>query len=173
MLVTPPSRFDAKETAELAVVLRPALVSFFRRRCGHTDEAEDLAQEVILRALQHPELQSAEHAKHYVFRIAENCWRDRGRRKVVREDWTLSHAGNYGGERIDELTPERRTISADEFERIVKALQTLDERTRRIFILCRFEQMKQAEVATAFNLSLSTVEKELARAIAHLVACLK
>jgi len=35
----------------LLTELRPALIAYFRRRCGDTAEAEDLAQDVILRAL--------------------------------------------------------------------------------------------------------------------------
>ena len=44
----------------------------------------------------------------------------------------------------------------------------LPERTRNVFLLARLENMRQAEIARRLGVSVSGVEKHLARAIAHL-----
>jgi RNA polymerase sigma factor (sigma-70 family) len=146
--------------------LRPALVAYFQRRCGNAAEAEDLAQDVILRALSHAEWTSVEEARGYIFRIALNRWRDRGRRKVTHgteidwdDDSTLAVA--------EEISPERVLGSQEQLRRIASALQELDARTRDVFVLCRLEQMKQKEIAGLLGISVSAVEKHLVKALAH------
>jgi len=50
---------------------------------------------------------------------------------------------------------------------LVARLKELAERTREIFILYRIENVTRQEIAQAFALSLSSVEKEIARATAY------
>jgi RNA polymerase sigma factor (sigma-70 family) len=146
--------------------LRPALVAYFKRRCGNAAEAEDLAQDVILRALSHAQWSSAEEARGYIFRIALNRWRDRGRRK-------LTHGTELGwddeiAQGVSEgISPERVLSSQEQLHRIASALQQLEERTLKVFVLCRLEQMKQKEIADLLGISVSAVEKHLVKALAH------
>ncbi len=154
--------------ATLAAELRPSLVSFFRRRCGNSAEAEDLAHDVIVRALNHDHWASAEHGRAYLFRIAENCWRDRGRRSLVRSAWTEDHTAVR-----EDSSPERLVISEDELDRVLDALDELGERTRDIFLLCRFEGVRKADAAAAMGISVSAVDKHLARAMAWLAKSLE
>ena len=53
---------------------------------------------------------------------------------------------------------------------MVEALQELPERARTIFVLNRFEELSAAEIARRLGVSVSTVEKDMMRAIAHLKA---
>lgn len=48
------------------------------------------------------------------------------------------------------------------------ALEKLDERAREVFILHRLESMKYADIARMYGLSVSSIEKDMIRAIAHL-----
>lgn len=52
--------------------MRPALVKFFTRKTGSAVEAEDLAQDVLLRVLTHANWKSHDQAKGYIFRAAVN-----------------------------------------------------------------------------------------------------
>lgn len=144
---------------------RPDLVSFFRRRCGNPEEAEDLAQDVLVRALRHHDWKSSEQARAYIFRAAVNRWRDRGRRKLAHSAVITDEALVEGAN--EEISLERVLSSREELEILVTALSELGERTRTILVLSRLEQFKHADIARLFNVSVSAVEKHLARALAH------
>jgi RNA polymerase sigma-70 factor (ECF subfamily) len=154
--------------ALLLAQLRPALVAFFRRRCRDTAEAEDLAQDVVVRALARGESLSGARVSGYIFRIAVNRWRDRGRRLVTRGvnvPWD-----DTAPALCDLLSPEHVTGARQELDNVFAALQDLNQRTRDVLVLCRLEQMKQAEVARTMGISVSSVEKHLVRGLAHLAA---
>ena len=64
------------DTASLMTSVRPALVRFFQRRCKNLSQAEDLAQDVIVRTLGRAEWETVDQAQGYLFRTAANLWRD-------------------------------------------------------------------------------------------------
>ena len=162
-----------KETSANALIvaqMRPALVQYFRRKCGTTEEAEDLAQDVLMRALARATWKSPEQAKGYIFRSAVNRWRDR-RRMALTHGSTVAPDDVAAGILIEEIDPEHVLIGEQELNSVVTALLKLNERTRDVFLLIRLEQIKQATVAKMLGISLSTVEKELAKALVQLARC--
>jgi RNA polymerase sigma factor (sigma-70 family) len=147
--------------------LRPALVKYFLRKCGDASEAEDLAQDVLVRALGKAQWESAEQAKGYIFRIAVNRWHDRNRRGLthgVAVEWDDSATFAEGVE----SSPERVLSNEQELHAVIAALEELGERTRDVFMLFRLEQMKHSDIAQLFGISVSAVEKHVAKAVAHL-----
>jgi DNA-directed RNA polymerase specialized sigma24 family protein len=58
-------------------------VRFFRRRCKNLPQAEDLAQDVIVRTLGRAQWTSEDQAQGYLFRTATNLWRDQIRHTRV------------------------------------------------------------------------------------------
>jgi RNA polymerase sigma factor (sigma-70 family) len=155
------------DSAVLVAPLRPALVKYFLRKCGNAAEAEDLAQDVLVRALKKAQWESVEQAKGYIFRIAVNRWHDRNRRSLTRGpviEW--DDAATYA--QAEETSPERVLSSEQELHAVVEALQTLGERTRDVFLLFRLEQMKHGQIAEMFGISVSAVEKHVSKAVAHL-----
>ncbi len=161
------SHGESASEALLVAQMRPALVKYFRRKCGSTEEAEDLAQDVLVRALAHGGWKSPEQAKGYIFRAAVNRWHDRRRRDRthgVTVQWDEDAASRLG----EEITPERVLVIEQAFDHVVAALLELNDRTRDVFILIRLEQMKQSAVAEMLGISVSAVEKHLVKALAHL-----
>lgn len=147
--------------------MRPALVKYFRRKCGNVDEAEDLAQDVLLRVLRHAHWESTDQARGYIFRAAVNRWHDRGRMTVthgVTVEWNEADIPDWN----EGNSPEHVLTVEQELNRVAAALHELDERTRDVLMLIRLEQMKYAEAAQMLGISVSTVEKELIKALAHL-----
>lgn len=149
--------------------MRPALVKYFQRKTGNAAEAEDLAQDVLVKALRREEWASVEQAKGYIFRAAINRWRDYMRRRrshgvsvtldsVSEKDWGV------------ESPPERVLVAREELHRVAQVLDGLNERTRTILMLIRFEQVKAATVAEMLGISVSAVNKHLAIALARLSA---
>ena len=53
-------------------------------------------------------------------------------------------------------------------DRINKAIQKLPEKCREIFLLCRFEELKYAEIAEKLNISVKTVEMQITIALKKL-----
>jgi RNA polymerase sigma factor (sigma-70 family) len=158
---------ESPDGATLVAPLRPALVKYFLRKCGSAAEAEDLTQDVLERALGKTHWESAEQAKGYIFRIAVNRWHDRNRRGLTRGtvvEW--DDAATFA--QAEETSPEDVLSNEQELHAVIAALQELNERTRDVFMLFRVEQLKHGEIAQLFGISVSAVEKHVAKAVAHL-----
>lgn len=167
-VVLDPADTEQPTTHALIVAeMRPALVKYFTRKCRNTAEAEDLAQDVLVRALRHAQWESVDQARGYIFRAAVNRWRDRGRMMLTR-GVTVEWDGAGVQESNEENNPEHVLIVEQELNRVAVALQELDERTQDVLMLIRLEHMKYAEVAEMLGISVSTVEKELVKGLAHL-----
>jgi RNA polymerase sigma factor (sigma-70 family) len=150
----------------LVAQMRPALVKYFKRKSGSAVEAEDLAQDVLVRVLTHANWKSTGEAKGYIFRAAVNRWRDRHRRLeshgvIVPLDEELEEVGTQN-------PPECVLIFREELNQIARVLEELNVRTRTVLMLIKFEQMKVATVADMLGISISAVNKHLAKGIARL-----
>ena len=145
---------------------RPALMSFFLRRLSNHAEAEDLTQEVFARLvnLTPGELTQADA---YIFQIAANLLRDRGRREKVRDAYRFGVLASEGVG-VEPIDPERVLAGRQSLGQIAAALREAPERTRSIFILYRVEQMKKRDIAETYGISTSAVDKHLMKAMTHL-----
>lgn len=146
---------------------RPALMAFFVRRIRNHAEAEDLTQEVLLRVAQRGAAIDASRPDAYVFQIAANLLRDRGRRQQVRNTYQTG-LGAADAVRVEERDPDRVLQAKQSLATVLAALRRLPERTRTIFILFRLENMKQREIADMLGISVRTVEQHVVRASVHL-----
>jgi len=176
MSVNPTSLDDLPDNARVVSEMRPALVKYFKRKTGNPVEAEDLAQDVLLRALTHPNWKTQDQAKGYIFRTAVNRWRDSLRRQRIRgpviawDESSPEHADENNGS--DNL-PERVLIAGQELTQVVRALEGMNVRTRTVLMLIKLEQMRVATVAEMLGISVSAVGKHLAKGIAQLAALRK
>lgn len=146
---------------------RPALMAFFLRRIRNHSEAEDLTQDVLMRVAERGAAIDASRPDAYVFQIAANLLRDRGRRIMVRAVYQQGLGANEAS-RVEELDPDRVLQARQSLATVVNALRELPERTRTIFILFRLENMKQREIADMLGISVRTVEQHVIRASASL-----
>jgi RNA polymerase sigma factor (sigma-70 family) len=169
MSADPKSADGPPDCASVVSEMRPALVKYFKRKTGNPVEAEDLAQDVLLRALTHSNWKTQDQAKGYIFRSAVNRWRDSLRRRRVRGGTIAWDEA----ERFDENTrvensPERVLIVGEELNQVVRALEGMNVRTRTVLMLIKLEQMRVATVAEMLGISTSAVAKHLAKGIAQL-----
>ncbi|MNM30563.1 putative RNA polymerase sigma factor FecI [compost metagenome] len=136
-----------------------ALVS---RRVGCHATASDLVQELFLRFWRRPGVK-VEALETYLLRCAGNLAIDHLRSEGSRErtaeatlpldQWASSQA------------PEQALEVDHDLQCIEAALRALPERTRQIFLLNRIHGCKYGEIAKAMQLSQSSVEKHMMRAL--------
>jgi RNA polymerase sigma factor (sigma-70 family) len=155
------------DNLSLVAQMRPALIKYFKRKSGSAVEAEDLTQDVLVRALTHATWKTPSEAKGYIFRSAINRWRDRHRREGT-------HGVTVGLDEaeLEELgaqnPPECVLIVREELNQVAQALEGMNVRTRTVLMLLKLEQMKVTAVADLLGLSTSAVNKHLAKGLAQL-----
>jgi RNA polymerase sigma factor (sigma-70 family) len=154
---------------------RRPLMAFFRRRTRSEQEAEDLTQETFVRLLRSERFRAAEASDPFVFTVAINLLRDRSRTAHARSrEATFSLDDGAGAalhaQLVEDRGPERVLLSRESLILAETALFELPTRTREIFVLFRFEQMSQRQIAALYGVSVSAVEKHVAKALAHVTA---
>ena len=144
----------------LYLALRPSLVTYLVRLTGDQDVAEDVAQEAFMRLLQRPEL-TDEGARLWLFTVATNLVRDRGRATVRRERLLATGAAPTPS---PEPLPDAVAERAEETARVRRALDQLTERERQI-LLMRQEGFRYDEIASAVDVAATSVGTLIARAL--------
>ena len=154
---------------EIVRRFRAPLHSYFSKRVRDRQEADDLVQEIFCRlAARTGEAAPMENAEAYIFQMAANLLRDRARREISRTAADRALA-EQSGNSFEEISPERVLLGRRRLAEFRRALTELPERTRAIFLLHRFEELKYAEIAIRLGISTSSVEKHMMDAIRHLV----
>jgi len=150
------------DVAELYTQYHESLVRLLYRRTGDRDHAEDLAQEVFVRALESP----PSNPRPWLFAVALNLARDDGRR-AVREGRRLELLRGEAGART--APPADAELEVNERAAAVRAaLATLAEQDRAALLL-KAEGFSYEEIAAALGLAVGSVGTTLARARRRLV----
>ena len=156
-----PPRFEA-----LVSRYRHPLLRFFQRRSVGVEDAEDLTQEVFMRLSQRFSRLHWGNPDGLVFTVAANALIDHERHQRSRQ--RARHVEVDPALPADEPTAEAALDGRKRLTKLVAALDDLHPNARAVFVLCRFENLTQAEAAARLNLSLSTVEKHMMNALARL-----
>jgi RNA polymerase sigma-70 factor (ECF subfamily) len=146
---------------------RQRILGLCRLMLRENEEAEDVTQEVFIRAFEH--LRTGEPPavmEAWLVRVAVNACRDRQRSgwwKYLRR-----HAD------LDEIVPpatrssETEAIARERDTRIWRQLQALKPQQRNVFVLRYIEGWSTAEVAESLGLTEGSVKTHLFRAVRHL-----
>jgi len=131
-------------------------------------EAEEVAQELWIKLERNPAGPVAEPAA-YLFKMANNLATDRriaGQRRQVRDSHWVDLQASEG--EIPSI--ERDVLARDALTRVSSVIADMPERMRTALIQFRLEGMPQREIAENLGITVSGVEKLLARAYRLLVA---
>lgn len=149
-----------------AVVYREVyadLVRFLHRKVWDADQAQDLAQETFVRALDH----DPENPRAFVFTIAANLARDEARAAIRRKKHLTLIAGGAAGA-AEAPGGAQETEDRERADAVRRALDRLNERDREVLLLWD-AGFDYPEIARQTGLKPGAIGTTLARARKRLV----
>jgi len=152
------------------------------RLTGNPADAEDLAQDALLRALKAlPSFRGDASVSTWVYRITVNTWKNRVRSEKRRKLWKMLPLDRlFGGSDDEDERSEERIPAADEpapdaeleteetKDAVQKALMTLDEESRAVIVLRDLKDLSYQEISETLDLPVGTVKSRISRARAAL-----
>ncbi len=137
-------------------------------------EAEELAQETFLRALERiSQFRSQSRFYTWIFRIAVNLTISHRRRAARIRFHSLDGSQQRGGSQVDALTatiparrncsPEMRVMTAETNRRVLQAVEELDDEYRLVVVLRDMEDMNYQHISDVTGVPVGTVKSRLHR----------
>ncbi|WP_304179338.1 RNA polymerase sigma factor [Phenylobacterium aquaticum] len=150
---------DAAAVRALTARKLPRMLALAQRMLGETPEAEDVAQEAMIRAWRQAPKWRPGAAKFdtWLHRVGLNLCYDRLRRK-------REIAMDSPPDRADEgPAPDRGLEAADVGRRVAQAMQALPDRQREAVALCHYQDLTNIEAAAVMGVSIEALESLLSR----------
>lgn len=148
---------------------RDQLEALVFRRIGCRATASDVVQDLFLR-LWHRPREDVDSAVGYLFRSARNLAIDYMRAERTRQGWGQRSVSEQHC--AEPVPPDVALDVKEDLASVEEALRALPERVRHAFLLNRVHGRTYADIARALNVSVSTVEKDMMRALAACKASL-
>jgi RNA polymerase sigma-70 factor (ECF subfamily) len=181
---------DKQRETELATALLNGeagaferFVEYFRSKlfgyswlmCGQREDAEEVAQEALLKAFESfDQLREPERVRSWIFRIAKNACLMKRRKSVFAPDRELSldeflpASDGEGEHRHIEIAdwsklPEADLLNLELRKELNRAITDLPESYRAVVLLRDVEELSTEETAQILNLSVDVVKTRLHR----------
>lgn len=154
------------------MALRPALLRYLSLQGATAEEAEDILQEVSLK-LASERFGPIGQPRAYLYRMAHNHFllhrRTANRRSRREEAWVDVNTG-HPPDMDEQPSAETRLVARQQLAVLQAVIDRLPERTRMIFRRFRIDNVPQRQIADELVISVSAVEKHLARAYQAIAA---
>jgi len=127
-------------------------------------DIEDVVSEVLTRAYSTDNWRRMDQGRALVFQIARNLLVDAARRHAI---VSIDFVADLEALHLDDggPSPEATAAARDELRQLQRALDALPPQPRRVFLMRRVQELSPQEIAVELHLSVSTVEKHLAKAM--------
>ena len=163
-----PELKDANQSiSEAFIEHRDVLFSYFARKLLKPEDIEDLLHDTFVVAFKSENTKQIKSPKGYLFVIARNLLS----KKFAKD----SRMRMKSIDQADFKTLKAETIPADqaldykvEMEVLIKCIETLPEQCRRVFIYKKFHGLSQKQISSKMQISTSTVERHITRALLKL-----
>jgi len=158
-------KIRAKDEAafkEFFFLMQPQIYYYIFKFVYNRATAEDLTQETFIKFwLNADKIDPNRSGKAYLYRIAHNLSINYSKRKPATTDYESEEASLQK----EKDSPLEYVFLLDDYQ---KAVNTLPERCRAVFMLCRFDGFEYAEIAEILGLSIQTVKNQMSKALAVL-----
>ena len=150
-----------------------ALRKHVRRLTQGSDiDADDLVSEALTRAYTTENFERIDYGRTFLFTIARNLLTDIVRRRAIVSFELMANLETL--EVADEASSTESAISArDEVRQVQRAIDDMPPQCRRVLLMRRIDELSMKQIAERMQLSVSTVEKHFAKAIALLTKALE
>jgi len=137
----------------------PRMLALAQRMLGDAVEAEDVAQEAMLRAWKQAPRWRPGKAKFdtWLHRVGLNLCYDRLRRRREIPTETPPDRPDDGP------APDRGLLAAELGQRVDAALRRLPDRQREAIVLCHYQELTNIEAASLMSVSVEALESLLSR----------
>src|SRR5882757_4249557 len=159
------ARFDDQQAyRELFTSLYSYLFQFAKTLVKSKEPAEEIISDVFIKVWEkRKELEKIDNLKLYLYATTRNIaynYLDKQKRNATNhlDDFQAEFTSVY-------FDPEQMLITADMMARIQKAIDQLPPKCKMIFKLAKEDGLKYREVADLLNISIKTVENQLAIAL--------
>jgi RNA polymerase sigma-70 factor (ECF subfamily) len=153
-------------------LLQQTVYSFSMKVCGHREDAEDTAQDVLLKAIPYlPRFDSARALGVWLYKVAKNrCLMSRRKSKFAPARMLSLEELMPTREELQILavppggTPEALLLAGERAGHLLQAVRKLPPDYRLVLVLHDMEELQTAEIANILSLQQGTVRVRLHRA---------
>lgn len=152
----------AEQVEKLYIENRTWLSIFIQRRLGCPDDTADLIHDTYMRILTCGYLPQKHESKRFLMHIAKGLLIDSYRRQQVKKAY----------EQYLQQLPEQYVPSAEEHVLMLESLVSIDallhrlpDKVREALLLRQLDNLSYKEIAKRLNVSVSSVEKYVAKAL--------
>jgi len=161
---------DRQEYSRLVETYSSSIYRLALRILGNSLDAEDVLQNTFLKAIQHiKNFEGRSNLSTWLYRIASNealMLLRKKRPEVVMSDTLPAEEDSYEPIEFSDwcCLPEEEFISSESRQALDRAVQTLPETLRVVFVLRDLEGLSIQETSQALDLSETAVKTRLLRA---------
>jgi RNA polymerase sigma-70 factor (ECF subfamily) len=154
-----------EEFKEVFEINFDAIRDFIFYRCGDTETASDIAQDVFLMIWKKREFLKGDSVKPLLYKMATDRYINHYRKELCR----MNYRQHLPGEEDDsDPSPEEEMIFRESVAAYTKVLEQMPETQREIYLMSRENGMKYREIAGHLHVSVKTVEKHVSAALRFL-----
>ncbi len=136
---------------------------FLYYKVGDIAVAEDIAQEVFLKAWEKRESVKLETVKSFLYTIAGNLAINHLKHRNI----VFNFVKNDSGQKVTN-SPEFELEMKEFKQKLENTLAEMPENSRIVFLMNRIEKLKYSEIADRLGLSVKAIEKRMSIALKYL-----